>query len=130
MSFGWSAGDIVSAISLAVKVYNNYHNAGGELNQLTQSIDIFKHSLEEAHRVLKEIILDIGQEKGLGALGKQTFELLKDLDRFIAKNANPETGKLLLQSRLIWQSSAATNLQTRIHTLTSQWHFYCNNVTR
>ena len=118
MSFGWSAGDIVLAINLAVKVYNNYRNSCGELYELTQDIDGFKNVLQQVHKAFRPIDLDLQQRKGLGVLGNQAVKLLNDLKEFLEKNVDPVTGKLTPSKRLFWRASNAENLRKRMHNLT------------
>lgn len=95
MSFGWSAGDIISAISLLFKIGNALRSAGGASSEYQDAVE-FLRTLQSTLELLKDLTPAQIEASKADHLRRYCDQIRSPLQRFLSdvvRNLDASLGK-------------------------------------
>ncbi|KFZ13854.1 hypothetical protein V501_03493 [Pseudogymnoascus sp. VKM F-4519 (FW-2642)] len=123
MSFGFSVGDFIAVIQLAIKIQKEFVDAPSQFKPISDEVRTLSIVLQDAAVAFPNRELDNEQKRGLEIIDKGCRNILDELQQILENNTEliPESGGVgkrnkRVWKRLNWKPEDIDQLQNRINT--------------
>ncbi|KFY18128.1 hypothetical protein V492_00128 [Pseudogymnoascus sp. VKM F-4246] len=137
MSFGFSVGDFIAAIQLAIKIQKDFADAPSQFKAVSDEVRSLSIVLQDAAVAFPDQELDNERKRSLEDIDRGCRNVLDELQRIIDKNIelSPESGSVgkrikRVWKRLNWKPEDINQLRSRISTNISLLNAFNGQLTQ
>ncbi|OBT50154.1 hypothetical protein VE04_09620, partial [Pseudogymnoascus sp. 24MN13] len=137
MSFGFSVGDFIAAIQLAIKIQKDFADAPSQFKAVSDEVRSLSIVLQDADVAFSNRDIDNEQKNNLEDIEKSCRNILSELQQIVDKNSelSPESGGAgkrikRVWKRLKWKPEDIEQLRSRINTNIGLLSAFNGQITR